>query len=75
MPPVTTPMETDPLFWPHVASVGVICTAVAPPVLLIFIVVENEQPLASLTAMVCEPAGRFVKLVVLLYPPPSIEYS
>ena len=68
-------MVIDPLLDPQAASVGVASIAVGPPLVLIVTVVENTQPLASLVAMVCEPAARFVKLVVLLYPPPSIEYS
>ncbi len=57
---MTVPMAIDPSFWPHDASVGVSCTAVAPPELPMVTDVENKQPLISLTVMVCVPGARSV---------------
>ena len=42
----------DPLLLSHVASVGVALIPVGPPLLLIFTVLVNTHPLASLTATV-----------------------
>ncbi len=76
LPPVTAPIVSEPLFCPHAAFTGVTSRPVAQhSVVLMLTVVVYTQPFASLTAMVLVPAARFVKLVVLPYAPPSIEYS
>ena len=75
-PPVTVPMVSDPLFCPHDASDGVTFNPVGQhAVLVISIILEYTQPLASLTVMVYDPAERLLKFLPLLNPPFSIEYS
>ena len=62
-----------PLAAPQVASVVVIAIAVGQLVLLIASVVEKIQPLASVTSMVCDPAGRLLYTSVAVDAEPSTE--
>ena len=57
---MTVPSVSVPLLAPHVALPGVITIAVGPLLLLTVAFVENVQPLASFTPIVCGPAERLV---------------